>query len=155
MTQQPTTQRSAWFVPIVVALITAAGALAAAWINANKGFPWQSTTPASSGTTSQVVRQMPDIAGSYRLDPDNPRVIVITRVGNAFTVEERYPANWPFKATVNWTGDESFSGEGDFASGAHIRVDITRLPNGRLDTQFVFLTGDPGRVDPHTLVPIK
>lgn len=153
MTQQTTTQRSAWFVPIVVALITATGALTAAWINANKGFPWQSA-PAASGTTSQVVTEMPDIAGSYRLDPDNPRVIVITRVGNAFTVEEQLPASWPFKATVKWVGEANFSGEGDFASGERIRVDITRLSGGLLDTKFVFLS-DPGRVDPHTLVPIE
>jgi hypothetical protein len=151
MTQQTTTQRSVWLVPIVVALITAAGALAVAWINANKSFPWQSATPA--GPTSKVVAEMPDIAGRYRLDPDNPRVIVITRVGTAFTVEEQLPASWPFKATVNWVGDAKFSGEGDFASGEQLRVDITRLSSGLLDTKFVFLS-DPGRVDAHTLVPI-
>lgn len=151
MTQQ-TTQRSAWFVPIVVALITATGALAAAWINANKGFPWQSATP--SGQSSQVIAEMPDIAGSYQLDPDNPRVIVITRVGDNFTVEEDYPASWPFKATVTWLGDGKFSGEGKFSAGDRLRVDITRRPGGLLDTKFVFLD-DPGRVDSHTLVPME
>lgn len=148
---QTTTQRSTWFVPIVVALITATGALAAAWINANKGFPWQS--PSGSGAPSQVVNEMPDIAGKYQLDPDNTRVIVITRVGNDFTVEEQLPANWPFKATVKWVGDANFSGEGAFASGERLRVDITRRSSGLLDTKFVFIS-DPGRVDPHTLVPI-
>jgi hypothetical protein len=153
MTQQARTQRSAWFVPIIVALITATGALAAAWINANGGFPWQSSTPAGPGATPPTSEQMPDIAGNYHLDPDNPRVIVITRVGDDFTVEEQLPASWPFKATVSWLGGATFSGEGSFASGDRLRVDITRRNSGLLDTEFVFLS-DPGRVDAHTLVPL-
>ena len=118
--------------------------------------------PASLAPSSEVptasVPAGPDIGGRYYLDPGSSRIIIITPVGaNRYTIEEQRPADWPFTGTLEWVGGDSFAGQATFDSGTKFRVEMARNPDGRLATQFVYISDDQGspmnRIDPHDLVP--
>jgi len=148
--------RSPWFVPILVAVVTALGGIAVAIIS-NQPQPAATSTPplVAPGTPSTSA---PSIAGRYFLDPGNPRIIVITGDGaDAFTIEEQEPASWPFRGRIEWVAGGHFDGIAQFKSGTRMRVIVTPMPNGELVTTFDYLTDDQGvtitRIDKHVLIP--
>jgi hypothetical protein len=121
-----------------------------------------SPSPSRAPATPPPATQAPtvSIGGRYYLDPGNSRIIVITPVGeNRYTIEEQLPASWPFKGTLEWVGGDRFAGPATFASGTKFRVEVERRPDGRLATQFVYISDDQGnpmnRIDPHELVPVS
>jgi peptidoglycan hydrolase-like protein with peptidoglycan-binding domain len=101
---------------------------------------------------------VPAIAGEYFLDPDNPRIILITATGRqTYRIEEQLPASWPFTGTLTWTGDDRFEGDATFAGGSTMHVTLVHQSDHSLRTTFEFLTenGQPSdRVDRHVLVPV-
>lgn len=156
--------RSPWIIPIIVALITAAGAIAVAVINTSSDDASTETRTDTNGGEAAGEGddgKAPDIAGDYHLDPDNPRVIIVSGidgVDDAYTIEEELPASWPFKGSVEWTGDGTFDGTATFAAGDRMRVTLEPMPDGTLLTTFDFIHDRDGvsieRVDKHLLVPV-
>jgi len=132
----------------------------AALVVANTYPPGPQPPPAATIAPAASVAAGPDIGGRYYLDPGNSRIIVITPVGeNRYTIEEQLPASWPFKGTLEWVGGDRFAGPATLASGTKFRVEVERRPDGRLATQFVYISDDQGnpmnRIDPHELVPVS
>ena len=152
MAADNSSRRSPWLVTILVAIITAAGAIAVAVISSQDG---------NGGVTSTVpATSAPNIEGDYYLDPGNPRVIVLKSVGvDRYSVTERPPTPWPFSGTVEWTNHGRFDGIAKFDSGSRIRVTLEPMPDGTLLASIDFITDDAGlsieRVDEHLLVPVN
>ena len=153
--------RDLWIIPIIVAVITTAGAIAVAVISTSgDDSSTETETDAGAGGTVDEGGDAPDIAGDYHLDPDNPRVIIVrsTGVDDAYTIEEELPASWPFKGTIEWTDDGTFGGTATFAAGARMRVTLVPMPDGKLLTTFDFIHDNDGvtieREDKHLLVPV-
>ena len=148
--------RSPWFIPVLVALITALGGVAVAIISTQGSGSNGDTDPTTNGSTEIAV---PKIAGDYYLDPGNPRIIMLKSAGgDSYTISEKLPANWPFNGTVTWTSDGEFVGLADFDSGTEMRVTLEPMPSGELLTEFDYIKDDQGfsieRVDKHRLVPV-
>ncbi len=155
--------RGAWVVPVLVAVITALGAITVALINTGfdlGGLFGGETAPTQSESSAPEPRAEPvDIGGEYYLDPGSPRILVLTPAGEgSYTIEEKLPASWPFKGTVTWVSGVRFDGPATFASGTTMRVSIVQNTDGTLATMFDYVSDDDGnpieRIDTHTLVPI-
>jgi hypothetical protein len=100
-----------------------------------------------------------DIAGRYYLDAGASRFLTLVKTGRrSYSIESVRPDPWPLSDTITWVEDDRYEGDAVFDSGSRIRVVVTRLGDGRLDTEFRYVTDDTGnptdRVDPHQLVPV-
>lgn len=153
-------------VPILVAVIGAAGLILAAWIGVRNG-GGDEDEPAGSGETATEatdpgsdVDPLPDLSGEYRLDPDNERLIVLEAVGEeSYRMWEKAPAAYPFQALITYESDGVYRGDADFTeSQAAMIVEVRPRDTGVLATDFIFTRAsdgsDPeGRVDHHELTP--
>ena len=155
--------RSPWLVPILVAMITAAGAIAVAVISSQDNGPTTTSVGPGGGgtvTSTEPGTSAPNIEGDYYLDPDNRRAIVLKSVGiDRYSIQEQLPAPWPFSGTLEWTSHGRFDGTATFDSGSRMRVTLEPMSDGTLLTSFDFITDDQGvsieRVDEHVLVPVN
>lgn len=152
--------RSAWFVPVLVAVIGALATIGVALISIQNNDSEVTTAVDLNGSVSTPESSAPDIGGDYYLDPGNSRVILLTRVGDdSYSIVERPPTSWPFSGTVGWTADGEFTGIATFDSGSRMRVTLEPMPDGTLLTSFAFITDDQGvsttREDKHVLVPVN
>lgn len=165
-----TSGRPSRVVPILVAVIGAAGLVVAAWIGVRSG-GGDEEEPAGSGDRATQITEVtdppgtppverPDLSGEYRLDPGNERLIVLEAAGeDSYRMWEKEPAAYPFEALITYESDGVYRGDGDFTdSQAAMIVELRPRDNGVLATDFIFTVGsdgsDPeGRVDHHELTP--
>lgn len=163
-------RRGRVWIPLSIILLIAGGiAIVASGVfeSDEDGAPADNANPSELGPSESVVDTSttplppaaPDIAGTYYLDPDSTRVIVVEPLGGAtYNVYEREPASWPFTGQVSYTGDQTFRGTADFTtSAATMEIVMVLSPDGNLVTEFRFITESDGvstdRVDKHLLVP--
>jgi hypothetical protein len=164
-----TAQGPSKVVAIFVALVGAAGLIVAALITSgvlgdgDDGPPVTPEPSEEAEVTSDAVVDPPDeapeIGGAYHLDPGNARIILVEERGNdSYAVSEQLPADWPFSGTVEFVGEDTFTGPAQFDAGATMQVTMVLVPDGKLVTTFDFETDNEGesiaRVDEHLLVPV-
>jgi hypothetical protein len=163
-----TAQGQSKVVAIFVALVGAAGLIVAALITSgvlgdgDDGPPATPEPSEEADDTSdegpETSDEAPEIGGAYHLDPGNARIILVEERGNdSYAVSEQLPADWPFSGTVEFEGENTFSGPARFDAGATMQVTMVLVPDGKLVTTFDFQTNNEGepieRVDEHLLVP--
>lgn len=150
---------------ITIAIIGLIGVLfGALFANWDKIFPADKTSPpvlSDSGTNTQSSPPSTSsvgIIGTYLMDKQSNRVIVVTHLsGNRYGIEE--PSSpWPWKGEATLNGDQ-LNGVANFRNSlASMRVEGTVRRDRSIVVSYRFLKssdgGDPkGRVDNHVWYP--
>ncbi len=98
---------------------------------------------------SEIPNQRQNISGTYLMDRQSNRMIVITNMdGNRYRIEEP-TSPWPWTGTATLS-NENLKGEASFIKSAkRMRIEGTVRNDQSISVSYIFLQDVNGRVDNH------